>query len=175
MPLLVITASFMGISLGTTLALALLCVFWRRRLRAEREETARRLNALAERVSRLETREEDPLAASPTVTTIPSTNEPAQRPHPAQTSGASGPTLISVPNLATTRTAAPAASDLTHRFGAICELADAGEPAGRIARVTGQPIGQVELILGLRRQLASSGTIQGPGPSDADARRSGAP
>ena len=36
---------------------------------------------------------------------------------------------------------------------AIWALADAGAPAEAIARETGQPIGQVELILGLRRQL----------------------
>jgi hypothetical protein len=69
-----------------------------------------------------------------------------------------GPTLIAVPNLSAppTQAATAVAADLGHRFGEIWELADSGTPAEAIARRTGQPIGQVELILALRRQLAAS-------------------
>jgi hypothetical protein len=68
------------------------------------------------------------------------------------------PTLIAVPSLAASvaETSAEAAVELGRRFGAIWALADAGEPAEAIARTIGQPIGQVELILGLRRQLSTS-------------------
>jgi hypothetical protein len=77
---------------------------------------------------------------------------------PAQTSAVAGPTLIAVPDLAAPAGEAPsaAAAELAGRFGAIWELADAGSPADAIARSTGHPIGQVELILGLRRQLAAA-------------------
>jgi hypothetical protein len=63
-----------------------------------------------------------------------------------------------IPSLAASvpEASAEAASELGRRFGAIWALADAGDPAEAIARKTGQPIGQVELILGLRRQLAST-------------------
>ena len=44
----------------------------------------------------------------------------------------------------------------TGRFGGVWGMADAGMPAEAIARETGQPIGQVELILGLRRQLLAA-------------------
>jgi hypothetical protein len=49
-------------------------------------------------------------------------------------------------------TAHGAAEALSRRHGPIWDLAAAGEPAGEIARATGQPIGQIELILALRRQ-----------------------
>lgn len=80
------------------------------------------------------------------------------RPEPATPSG---PTLIAVPDLAAPAADEGASSDLGRRFGAIWDLADAGAPAEAIARATGQPIGQVELILGLRRQLATSGGGRG--------------
>jgi hypothetical protein len=70
---------------------------------------------------------------------------------------AAGPTLIAVPDLAGPPAEAAAASaELARRFGAIWDLADSGASAEAIARGTGQPIGQVELILGLRRQLVAA-------------------
>lgn len=70
-------------------------------------------------------------------------------------------TLISVPDLSTPPAApgplvAPVASELAQRFGSIWKLADEGATADAIARLTGQPIGQIHLILGLRRQRAST-------------------
>ncbi len=75
----------------------------------------------------------------------------------AHPSAVPGPTLISVPDLgAPPCPPAEAASELEKRFGPIWELAERGEPAEAIARITGQPIGQVDLVLGLRRQLETT-------------------
>ena len=49
-------------------------------------------------------------------------------------------------------------SGLTQRYAAIWALADKGATAEVIARATGQPIGQIELILGLRRQIDGTRT-----------------
>jgi hypothetical protein len=72
--------------------------------------------------------------------------------------GGVSPTLIEVPDLAeaagrSEEATSAAATELAQRFATIWELAAAGETADTIAQRTGQPIGQVELILGLRRQL----------------------
>jgi hypothetical protein len=77
---------------------------------------------------------------------------------PPQSSAVSGPTLIAVPNLAASPAPGPSAAsaELARRFGAIWELADAGASPDAIARTTGHPVGQVELILGLRRQIAAA-------------------
>ena len=65
-----------------------------------------------------------------------------------------GPTLISVPDLsAPPSPASGAAAALDRRFGPVWAMADEGIAVDAIARRTGYPIGQVELILGLRRQL----------------------
>jgi hypothetical protein len=76
----------------------------------------------------------------------------------ADPSAITGPTLIAVPNLVPPRSAttATAMAELVQRFGAIWDLVDAGASAEVIARETGYPVGQVELILGLRRQLAGA-------------------
>ncbi len=67
--------------------------------------------------------------------------------------------LIAVPNL----TASPHERDasvngLAQRYAAIWILADQGASPEVIARATGQPIGQIELILGLRRQIDGTRT-----------------
>ena len=67
-----------------------------------------------------------------------------------------GPTLINVPDLSFPPSAAPAISaDLANRFGAIWAMADEGVLPEAIAHKTGLPVGQVELILGLRRPRAA--------------------
>jgi hypothetical protein len=64
------------------------------------------------------------------------------------------PRLIAIPNLASTASDREATlSSLTQRYAAIWTLADTGASPDVIARATGQPIGQIELILGLRRQI----------------------
>lgn len=78
------------------------------------------------------------------------------RADPPQPSAVTGPTLIAVPDLnapASPQTPSDAATELAQRFGAVWDLAQKGHPAEAIARATGQPIGQVDLVLGLRRQL----------------------
>jgi hypothetical protein len=70
------------------------------------------------------------------------------------------PALIAIPNLE----GAPndrdvSASGLKERYAAIWTLADTGAAPEVIARATGQPIGQIELILGLRRQIDGTRTI----------------
>jgi hypothetical protein len=80
------------------------------------------------------------------------------RADPAEPSAVSGPTLIAVPKLSATtpsHATATVTRELGLRFGPIWELADAGETADSIARSTGQPVGQIELILALRRQATS--------------------
>ncbi len=77
--------------------------------------------------------------------------------HPSASGG--GPTLISVPSLSRARaslTPSEAAADLDRRFGGVWALADSGASAEAVARETGYPVGQVELILGLRRRLSAA-------------------
>ena len=62
--------------------------------------------------------------------------------------------LIAIPNLASSASDREATlSSLNQRYAAIWALADTGASPDVIARATGQPIGQIELILGLRRQI----------------------
>jgi hypothetical protein len=62
--------------------------------------------------------------------------------------------LISVPNLASSHDdREPASSPLSQRYSAIWALADQGASPEVIAKATGQPIGQIDLILGLRRHI----------------------
>jgi hypothetical protein len=64
------------------------------------------------------------------------------------------PRLIAIPNLASTASDREATvSGLSQRYAAIWALEDTGASTDIIARATGQPIGQIELILGLRRQI----------------------
>jgi hypothetical protein len=67
--------------------------------------------------------------------------------------------LIAVPNLGSAAGDREAMlSGLTQRYAAIWALADKGAAPEVIARATGQPIGQIELILGLRRQIDGTRT-----------------
>jgi hypothetical protein len=64
------------------------------------------------------------------------------------------PALISVPNLEGGPNDRDATiSGLKERYAAIWALADTGAATETISRATGQPMGQIELILGLRRQI----------------------
>jgi hypothetical protein len=70
------------------------------------------------------------------------------------------PALIAVPILAGAPNDREASvSGLTERYAAIWALADNGGSPEVIARATGQPIGQIDLILGLRRQIDGARTI----------------
>jgi hypothetical protein len=78
---------------------------------------------------------------------------------------APAPTLIAVPSLAAPASEREAAiNGISHRYAAVWALADSGASADVIARATGQPIGQIELILGLRRQIDANRTKVPHGP-----------
>jgi hypothetical protein len=83
----------------------------------------------------------------------------SKRGEAARAVAAPAPTLIAVPSLAAPPSEREASIEgISHRYAAIWSLADSGAPADVIARATGQPIGQIELILGLRRQIDASHT-----------------
>ncbi len=142
-------------------------VLWRRVRALPIDEIARGIENLAERqraveslLTRLEAREAARAAQGqaqatsqgPTPSSGSSPHAP-RRADRAETNAARGPTLIAVPHLPAPAYEGSAAADLDRRVGAIWALADSGASADEIARNTGQPIGQVELILGLRRQV----------------------
>lgn len=100
---------------------------------------------------------------------IPDPSSPV--PHPR--SGTNPPVLIAVPDLsgpgpgvgtqADPARRASAARELSRRFERVWSMADAGSDAAAIAAATGQPIGQVEVVLNLRRRLeAGAGPAEGP-------------
>ena len=66
-----------------------------------------------------------------------------------------GPTLIAIPDLAVQghEPDSQAETELVQRHSEVWTMSAAGMPAAEIARQTGQPIGQVELIVGLYRRL----------------------
>ena len=75
-----------------------------------------------------------------------------------QIASADGPVLIAVPSLAASPSAtsmAAAAVEFDRRFGPIWALSDLGNSLDEIARQSGYPVGQVELILGLRGAKSS--------------------
>ena len=84
-----------------------------------------------------------------------------RRVDPPKRAATPGRTLIAVPNLSAVggskgaRTKASARAELRRRFAVVFELADAGGSAESIARATGQPIGRVELVLGLRKRAGA--------------------
>ena len=71
----------------------------------------------------------------------------AQRPHPRR----DGPSLIAVPDLSSKPRPSPEA---VRPYREVWDLADSGHNAEAIAARTGTPVGQVELILGLRNRAA---------------------
>jgi hypothetical protein len=112
------------------------------------------VRALESLLGRLKTESESAPAVRIKIPAGPRTNRRVDR---TASSAVAGPTLITVPDLSSSPgEAALASAALGRRFGAIWALADSGASAEAIARGTGQPIGQVELILGLRRQLEAA-------------------
>jgi hypothetical protein len=67
--------------------------------------------------------------------------------------------LITVPDLGLAGAGCPEESveGLRHRHAELWAMAEAGTPPTEIARRTGQPIGRVELVLGLHRSLRQRG------------------
>jgi hypothetical protein len=127
-----------------------------------RYEVARRLDDLAGQHVALEARlarlEASTTEAALVIASVPGGPRVGRRVDPGHSATSEGPTLIFVPNLASPPSAnSEAAAELDRRFGPIWAMADEGTPAEAIARETGYPIGQVELILGLRRRLLVGG------------------
>jgi hypothetical protein len=150
----------------TLLSVLALVFAYRLRIGAERNETGRRIGALAERIARLESRGGEFVPRAEPTPTRASPRQATRRVDGSEPRVMAGPTLIAIPDLAATGGWVPAPStttDLGRRFGSIWELAADGASAEAIARETGQPVGQVELILGLKRKLdASTSTSGGP-------------
>lgn len=125
------------------------------------DELGRRLDELAARQRMLEARlarVEASATESPSATAWhPGGPRGGRRVDPGASATLGGPTLISVPDLAAPPASnSEAAAELDRRFGPVWAMADEGVAIGAIARETGYPIGQVELILGLRRRLLSA-------------------
>jgi hypothetical protein len=171
--LVLVLSAILGI-LAAILLIALGALLSRHRSAPLRDTTrlvddlSRQQNSIVELLSRIEegqNRNQDRARAdhpsvqmTPAVATVP---EPMATPRvdPGEATAVGGPTLITVPALSLSASgaaaeAAAAAEELGRRFGAIWGLADAGATADAIACTTELPIGQVELILGLRRQLS---------------------
>jgi hypothetical protein len=135
-----------SLALGSILAfsaLAAVGVAWARRTRDELDEFRERLAALE---SRLGPPSPDPRPTRPVVKIATRRADGPEEPP--------GPTLIAVPDLAAEpclEASEATAAAFGRRYAALWALADAGASAASIARETGQPVGQVELILGLRR------------------------
>lgn len=139
--------------------LMLVAVVWRKVLASERE-TSRRFIAIEERISRLHQPASLP-SAPRLVQGGTSPTAPRRIDQPRAFAGEATPpaNLISVPNLAVSGVAhVSPESDLNQRCASVWDLAEAGASAEAIARTTGHPIGEIELILGLKRQ---SETING--------------
>jgi hypothetical protein len=171
--LVLIVASVLG--LAVAVALMMVGALWARFRSLHLERTTQIVGDLARRQESIEaflSRLEAERAGGSAGTAAPSLHPkagaraasagagravPAQRADRASPTAVGGPTLIVVPSLtpAVTEGSRTAALELGERFGAIWELADRGQSPEAIARETGQPVGQVELILGLRRQLTS--------------------
>ncbi len=152
----------------------LACVaLWHRRFRFE-QQIERRWRETLERLSALEAWLEqiDRISSNATVSEKqPGDSSLPRGPHwprvvPARPdrvesvrADASAPTLIAVPSLAAPPSEREASiNGISARYAAIWSLADSGASADVIARAMGQPIGQIELILGLRRQIDASRT-----------------
>lgn len=152
-------ALFATLTVIQAVGLALTIAAWRTARRGERAASAR-LEALESRLARLEAPRESRspvnVRSGGPIPLGPRSMRRADRPGGGPLAG---PTLIAVPNLAAApgppSPSATAAAELDRRFGAIWAMADAGATAEAIARDVGQPVGQVELILGLRRRLAA--------------------
>jgi len=143
-----------------------------RQLKRTRSATEQRLQMLAQRLLRIESRI-DELETHDRRTPDHHKNPP-RRSAPGESredrrtqsilevredkNARSEPTLIAIPDLGAVAEPSEERADigLSERHGEAWTLAAAGVPPEEIARQTGQPIGQIELIVGLYRRLHSS-------------------
>ncbi len=170
--LILAAAAFLllGIALSPLAWVAIL----HRRSRFEQEierrwrETADRVRALEARIEQIDTISQDHAAmekrpADSVVHPGPHWPRPvharSERGEMARGESMPAPTLIAVPSLAAPPSEREASiNGISQRYAAIWSLADSGASTDVIARATGQPRGQIELILGLRRQIDASRT-----------------
>jgi hypothetical protein len=145
--------------LGSSLLLAWATLQLVRQQRLARETIqtlGRRVDELSLRVRTLENR---PIKTTPIVRRM--SNKRVDFPASPPPAPFAGPTLITVPSLASNGSEAVAqgaSGELSRRYSAIWNLADSGESVASIAQSTGHPLGEVELILGLRRSAVNSGS-----------------
>jgi hypothetical protein len=155
-----------------------------RRTRSERASEQRfldlagQLQVLQERLERIEASSKTPRAQGeieapgefrlPTIGRLAPRGRVGQAGVPSAPAGGPGERmLIAVPNLAATKHDREAvAASLAQRHEAIWSLAKSGASPEVIARATGQPIGQIELILRLRRQVDGTRTTIPHAPQD---------
>ncbi|MGO9468388.1 MAG: hypothetical protein ACLQIB_13420 [Isosphaeraceae bacterium] len=145
-----------------------------RRSRCEQEldrrwrETVDRLGALEARIAQIDATSQDHAAIDKQSAESIVPHGPhwprllharPERGEKARVESMPAPTLIAVPSLAPPPSEREASiNGISQRYAAIWSLADSGASTEVIARATGQPIGQIELILGLRRQIDASRT-----------------
>ncbi len=130
-----------------------------RKIRGMRRQTEQRLDQLAQRVRLIELLTERPLAQpAPRESRNEAGRSLALAEVSDQASAGRDWTLIAVPNLGVDEPEVDpgAENDLSQRHGEVWSLAALGASTQEIARQTGQPIGQVEVIVGLYRRLHSS-------------------
>jgi hypothetical protein len=125
-------------------------------------ELAVRLRLVESRLERLATQAEAHHPEARPATARNESNSPSQVPDrpavPPEHPREEPPTLISVPDLSLE--SGPCDSEareaLALRHAEVWRLADTGLAADEISRRTGQPMGEVEVVLGLYRQLHSA-------------------
>jgi hypothetical protein len=153
-------------------AAATLWMLATRQMKMTRSETEQRLQKLTQRLFAIESRidklENHGRVAFDDHAKLPGHAAPGETKHGLRTQSfldvreaedaRNEPTLITIPNLGAVEQESEgrAASELAERHGEVWTLAAAEVPPEEIARQTGQPIGQIELIVGLYRRLHSS-------------------
>ncbi len=167
MPLFTVVAGLACLAVAATLRMLAT-----RQLKTTRSETERRLKLLTERLLAIESRidelENHGRRAPDDHQNPPEHAAPWESKQGRRTqsfldgredkNAQAEPTLIAIPDLGAGEagSAGIAGSEFGERHGEAWTLAAAGVPPEEIARQTGQPIGQIELIVGLYRRLHPS-------------------
>ncbi len=169
---LLVTLFTLVAGLACLVVSVIMCLVATRQQKLARRELEQRLQILAQRLLMMESRIEDlerherpgrdELPRPPGLGISATANE-LHRPRSLMSGGTDQavkivPPLIAVPDLGAGEAKPDGQSEtaLSERHGEAWTLAAAGVPAAEIARQTGQPIGQVELIVALYRKLHSS-------------------
>jgi hypothetical protein len=152
---LIITLAIVAAALGAGVGLGTSLIMTLRKLRRHGErqtaELARRLRLLESRIQRADA----PQGASPGPRGLDLAKGRSLSKAPEERDA---PILIAIPDLGA-RDPEPgdrSETELGQRHGEAWTLAAAGASPAEIARQTGQPIGEVEVIVGLYRQLHGS-------------------